>query len=155
MTNYDRVVAATLESTSLSLADDPILELLCPANMTIDIIRVEVGATEGASPLDEVQEIALWMGTAVGTGGGAVTERIVRGSGTIGGVVVSNVTTIGTGNDWYHSGYHTQNGWLYLPVPEARPQLISGGDDVFAVLFPTAPDAAMVVSTTIVWGENG
>ncbi len=153
--NYDRVVAATLESTSLSLIDDPILELLCPANMTIDILRVEIGATEGATPLDEVQEIALWMGTVVGSGGSAVTERIVRGSGTIGGVVVSNVTTIGTGNDWYHTAYHTQNGWLYTPIPDEMPQLVSGGDDVFAFLFPTAPDAAMVVSATLIWGENG
>ena len=153
--NYDRIVAATLESTSLTLVDDPLLELLCPANMTIDIIRVEVGPTEGTDPVDEVQEIALWMGTVVGSGGGALTERIVRGSGTIGGVCVKNVTTIGTGNEWYHAAYHVQNGWLYLPVPEERPQLISGGDDVFAVVYPVAPDAAMVVSATIVWGENG
>ena len=123
MTNYDRVVAASLISTSLTLADDPLLELLCPANMTIDIIRVEIGPAEGATPIDEIQEVALWMGTAVGSGGGAITELIVRGSGTIGGVAVSNVTTIGTGAEWYHSAYHTQNGWLYLPVPEERPQL--------------------------------
>ncbi len=153
--SYDRVVAASMESTSLTLVDDPLLELLCPANMTIDIIRVEVGPTEGTDPVDEVQEIALWMGTVVGSGGGAITERIVRGSGTIGGVAVSNVTTIGTGNEFYHGAYHVQNGWLYLPVPEERPQLISGGDDVFAVVFPTAPDAANVISATIVWGENG
>lgn len=153
--NYDRVVAASLESTSLSLADDPILELLCPANAVIEIIRVEIGPSEGAAPVDEVQEIALWMGTAVGSGGGAATERIVRGEGTIVGAVATNVTTIGTGNDWYHTAYHTQNGWLYVPVPEERPLLKAGGDDVFAVLFPTAPDAAMVISTTIVWGEIG
>ena len=152
---YNRVAAATLESTSLTLADDPLIELLCPANMVIDIIRVEVGPAEGAAPVDEVQEIALWMGTAVGSGGGSITERIVTGSGTIGGVAVSNVTTIGTGNDFYHTAYHTQNGWLYLPVPEARPRLISGGDDVFAFLFPTAPDAAIVTSATIEWGELG
>ena len=48
--NYDRVVAAALASTSLAAVDDPILELLCPANITIDLIRVELGATEGATP---------------------------------------------------------------------------------------------------------
>ena len=155
MTNYDRVVAATLESTSLTLVDDPLIELLCPANMTIDIIRIEIGAAEGTDPVDEVQELALWMGTAVGSGGGALTERIVRGSGTIGGVAVSNVTTIGTGNEYYHTAFHLQNGWLFLPVPEERPQLISGGDDVYAFVFPVAPDAATVLSATLVWGENG
>ena len=155
MTNYDRVVAASMESTSLTLVDDPLLELLCPANMTIDIIRVSIGPAEAATPIDEIQPVALWMGTVVGSGGGAITERIVRGAGTIGGVAVSNVTTIGTGNEWLHDAYHTQNGWLYLPVPEERPQLISGGDDVFAVVFPTAPQVAIVTSATIVWGENG
>ncbi len=153
--NYNRVVSASMESTSLTLVDDPLLELLCPANMIIDVIRVEIGPAEGAAPVDEVQEIALWMGTVVGSGGGAITERIVTGSGTIGGVAVSNVTTIGTGNEFYHTAYHTQNGWLYLPVPEERPRLISGGDDVFAVVFPTAPDAAIVTSASIIWGELG
>ena len=153
--DYDRTVSGALASTSLSAVDDPILELFCPANVIIDVISVEIGATEGTDPVDEIQEIGLWMGTAVGSGGGAVTERIVRGSGTIQGVCVSNVTTIGTGNLWYPSGYHTQNGWLYLPTPDARPQLVSGGDDVFAVYFPVVPDAAMVLSATIVWGENG
>ena len=153
--NYDRVVSAVLASTSLSAADDPILELLCPANMVIDVIRVEIGPSEGAAPVDEIQEIALWMGTVVGSGGGSATERIVRGSGTIGGVVATNVTTIGTGNAWYNTAYHTQNGWLYAPIPQAMPMLRSGGDDVFAVFFPVAPDAAMVISTTIVWGEYG
>ena len=153
--NYDRVVAGTLESVSLTLADDPLIELLCAANDIIEIIRVEVGPAEGAAPVDEVQELALWMGTAVGSGGAAITERIITGSGTIGGVAVSNVTTIGTGNEFYHTAYHTQNGWLYLPVPEERPRLVSGGDDVFALVFPVAPDAAIVTSATIVWGEIG
>ena len=153
--DYDRVVAASMESTSLTLVDDPLLELLCPANAIIEIIRVEVGPAEGTDPVDEIQEIALWMGTAVGTGGGALTERIVTGSGSIVGVAVKNVTAIGTGNEFYHTAYHTQNGWLYLPVPEERPRLVSGGDDVFAVVFPTAPDAALVTSITMVWGEVG
>lgn len=153
--NYDRVVAATLESTSLTLADDPLIELTCPANAVIEIVRIEIGASEGAAPVDEVQELALWMGTVAGTGGGAITERILRGEGTIVGAAVSNVTTLGTGNEFYHTAYHVQNGWLYEPVPEARPLLKAGGDDIFAFLYPVAPDAAMVVSATIIWGEIG
>ncbi len=153
--DYDRTVAASMESTSLTLVDDPLLELLCPSDAIIEIIRVEVGPAEGASPVDEVQEIALWMGTDVGSGGGALTERIVTGSGSIVGVAVKNVTTIGTGSEFYHTAYHTQNGWLYLPVPEERPRLIPGGNDVFAVVFPVAPQVAIVTSITMVWGEVG
>ncbi len=153
--NYDRTVAATLESTSLTLADDPLIEISLLGSGVAEIIRIEIGVSEGATPLDEIQEVALWMGTVAGSGGGAITERIVRGEGTIIVTAVDNVTTLGTGNEWYHTAYHTQQGWLYLPVPEERPLLKSGGDDVFAFLFPVAPDAAMTVSATIVWGEIG
>ncbi len=153
--NYVRVASASLESTALTLIDDPLLELLCPASTVIEVIRVEIGPAEGAAPIDEIQPVALWMGTAVGSGGGAATERLLRGSGTILGVVATNVTTIGTGNEVYHTAYHTQNGWLYAPVPEARPQLVPGSNDVFAVVFPTAPQVSITTSCTIVWGEVG
>ncbi len=153
--SYVRVASASLQSTALTLIDDPLVELLCPANVTIEVIRVEIGPAEEATPIDEIQPVALWKGTAVGSGGGAATERLITGSGTILGVVATNVTTIGTGNEFYHSAYHTQNGWLYLPVPEERPQLVSGSDDVFAVVFPTAPQVSITTSCTIVWGEIG
>ena len=155
MTDYVRVASASLESTALTLVDDPLVELTCPANVTIDVIRVEIGAAEGATPIDETQPVALWKGTAAGSGGGAATERLIRGSGTILGTVATNVTTIGTGNEFYHTSYHTQNGWLYLPVPEERPQLVSGSDDIFAVVFNVAPQVSITTSCTIVWGEVG
>lgn len=153
--DYVRTASASLESTSLTLIDDPLVELTCPANVTIEVIRVEIGAAEGATPIDEVQPVALWKGTAAGSGGGAATERLVRGSGTILGSVATNVTTIGTGNEFYHTSYHTQNGWLYLPVPDERPQLVPGSDDIFAVVFNAAPQVAIVTSCTVVWGEVG
>lgn len=153
--DYVRTASASLESTSLTLVDDPLVELTCPANVTIEVIRVEIGAAEGATPIDEVQPVALWKGTLAGSGGGAPTERLIRGSGTILGTVATNVTTIGTGNEFYHTSYHVQNGWLYLPVPDERPQLVPGSDDIFAVVFNVAPQVAIVTSCTVVWGEVG
>lgn len=153
--DYVRTASASLESTSLTLVDDPLVELTCPANTTIEVIRVEIGAAEAAAPIDEIQPVALWKGTVAGSGGGSATERLIRGSGTILGVVATNVTTIGTGNEFYHTAYHTQNGWLYLPTPDERPQLVAGSDDIFAVVFNVAPQVAIVTSCTIVWGEVG
>ncbi len=153
--SFVRIASASLESTALTLADDPLVELLCPASTVIEIIRVEIGPAEEAAPIDEIQPVALWKGTAVGSGGGTPTERLIRGSGTILGVGATNVTTIGTGAEFYHSAYHTQNGWLYHPVPEERPQLVPGSDDVFAVVFPVAPQVSITTSCTIVWGEIG
>lgn len=153
--DYVRTASASLETTSLTLVDDPLVELTCPASVTIDVIRIEIGAAEGASPIDEIQPVALWKGTVAGSGGGAATERLIRGSGTILGAVATNVTTIGTGNEFYHTSYHTQNGWLYLPTPDERPQLVAASDDIFAVVFNVAPQVAIVTSCTIVWGEVG
>ena len=150
--NYDRVVSYYMESTALTLADDPLIEVTADTG-AFEVISVEIGASEGTDPVDEVQEVSMWMGTVAGSGGSPITARVLRGEGTVNSSGDSNVTALGTGNEFYFSAYHTQNGWLYMPVPEARPLCKSGDNDVFAVLFPTAPDASMTISCTVVVGE--
>lgn len=153
--NYDRVIAWGMESQAITTADDPLIELTAEANSYFDVLRVEVGPSEGTDPVDEIQEVALWHGTIAGSGGTGLTGRILNGEGTIVTTGDRNVGTLGTGNDVYFSAYHTQNGWLYLPIPEERIRCKAGGDDIFAVLFPTAPDASMTLSCTVVIGEVG
>ena len=154
--NYDRVVAASMESIAVSLIDDPIIELVMPANSYAEIIRVEIGVGEGATPVDEAQEFALYTATAAGTGGTALTEHILNGEGTIVGAATRNRTAPGAGLlEVYHTGFHWQNGWLYLPVPEERIAIKAGAQDVFGFYFPTAPQAATTFSATLVWGEVG
>ncbi len=153
--NYDRVVAATMESQAVSGADLPIIELQLPADTTIEVIRVEIGAAEGATPLDEMQEIALYWNSTAGTGGTALTEFVLNGGGTVSTAALRNLTAIGGGSSqFYHSGFHWQNGWLYLPVPEER-VVIKPAVDVFGFLFPTAPQVATTFSATVVFGEVG
>jgi hypothetical protein len=145
-----------MESIAVSLADDPVLEVVMSANTVGELIRIEIGAAEGADPLAETQELALYSATAGGTGGTALTERIVRGSGTISGAASRNHTAPGAGLvEWYHTGFNWQVGWLYLPVPEERYVSVAGQQDAFGFYFPTAPDAATTFSATIVWGEIG
>ena len=155
--NYDRVVAASAEGVTVSLIDDPVIELRIPANGYAEIIRVEIGVAEGAAPTDEVQELAFFTATGDGTGGSAnTTAAIVIGSGTILGTVQQEETAVGTGVvEFVRPGFHWQNGSLYLPVPEERYQLVSGGQDHFGFYFPTAPQAATTFSAQIVWGEVG
>ncbi len=154
--NYDRVVSASMESQAVSTADDPIIELQVPANAHAEVIRVEIGAAEGATPVDEVQEFALYVATGIGTGGTGLTENILRGEGTVSITAVRNLTAAGAGvAEVYHTGFHWQNGWLYLPVPEERILLKAGANDHFGLIFPTLPDAATTFSATVVWGEVG
>ena len=154
--NYDRVVAATMESQAVSTVDDPVIELQIPANAFAEIIRVEIGAAGGADPVAEVQELVMYKGPNAGTGGTALTEVLVRGEGTISGAALRNLTAPGASNkEFYFTGFNWQTGWLYLPVPEERPVIKAGDDDNFGFYFPTAPDAATTFSATIIWGEIG
>jgi hypothetical protein len=155
--NYDRVVGASVEGVTVSLIDDPVMELRIPANGYAEIIRVEIGVAEGADPLAESQELAFFTATGDGTGGSAnTTEAIIRGSGTILGSVQQEETAAGAGLvEHIQPGFHWSIGHLYLPVPEERYQLVSGGQDHFGFYFPTAPDAATTFSARIVWGEVG
>lgn len=153
--NYDRVVAFTMESQSISTADDPLIQLTAPANSIFEVISVEIGPSESVDPIEEIQEVSLFMGTATGTGGTSITGRVLRGEGTVTTTGLRNLTAVGTGNEVYFSAYHAAAGWLYMPVPEARPVLKAGGDDIFAVNFPVIPNVALVVSCTVVIGEVG
>lgn len=153
--NYDRVVSAVMESQSISLVDDPLIEVVMPANTIAELIRIEIGAAEGADPVAEVQEVMIYSTTAAGTGGTALTEHLINGSGTISGAATRNLTAPGAGLlEWYGTAFHAQNGWLYLPVPEERYKSNAGSQDNFGFYFPTAPDQATVYSATIVWGES-
>ena len=153
---YTRVVSAVMESQAVSLVDDPVIEVVMPASSSAELIRIEIGVGEGAAPIDEAQPVAIYSATAAGTGGSALTEHILSGSGTILGAATRNLTAPGAGVlEWYVSGFHWLNGWLYLPVPEERYTSVAAGQDVFGFYFPTAPQAATTFSATIVWGEVG
>lgn len=154
--NYDRVVSATMESQAVSLVDDPVIEVVIPANAMAELIRIEIGVGEGATPVDETQPVVIYSATSAGTGGTALTEYVIRGGGTVLGAATRNLTAPGAGVlEWYFSGFHWQNGWLYLPVPEERYVSKAGSQDVFGFYFPTAPQAATTFSATIIWGEVG
>ena len=155
---YDRTVSATMESQSVSLIDDPVIEVLMPANTIADLIRIEIGVAEGTDPLAESQEVVIYSATAGGTGGVGLTEHIVRGGvvGDIQGAASRNHTAPGAGLlEWYFTGFHWSFGWLYLPVPEERFTSKAGGQDAFGFYFPTAPDAPVTFSATMIWGEIG
>lgn len=155
MAQYDRVVAAMMESTAFTAANTGVIELQVGASVMAEIIRIEIGAAEGTDPVAETQELAFYVNDAAGTGT-AVTEAALNGSGTIQGVAISNVTVGATPTEIWFTGFHWSTGYLYLPVPEERIQIKGGSTtDNFGFYFPTAPDASTTFSATLVWGEIG
>jgi hypothetical protein len=155
--NYDRCVSAVMESQAISTADDPLIELQMPNNSVGEVISVEIGAAEGADPVAEIQELQLYVSQSAGTGGTALTETLLNGDGTIVGAALRNLTAPGgTPEEIYGTAWNVRFPWLWVPVPSKRPILKGFVDaDAFGILFPTAPDAALTLSATIVWTEVG
>ncbi len=154
---YNGIYAATRSSIALS-ATDVLVELQVPVDVQIEIIRMWAGAAEGPVPVDEVQEIDIYGNDTSATGGVALTEQLIRGSAD----AASSVTTLGspvigiTPTILYPDGFHLQNGWLYLPVPEERIRVAGGSAiDNIGFRFPTAPDASITISYGVIWGEVG
>jgi hypothetical protein len=145
-----------MESQTISTVDDALIEVQIPANAFAELISIEIGPAEGTDPVAEVQELALFSTTAAGTGGTALTENVLNGEGTIVGVALRNLTAPGAGLvEWYATAFNARVGWIYEPVPEARYVSAAGAQDNFGFYFPTVPDAGLVLSATIIWGEVG
>jgi hypothetical protein len=147
------VYIASINSDSYSTGIG-IIEIQAAASSIIEILRAWVGPAEGAAPVDEVQEVAVYRSDTVGTGT-AMTEQAIQGGGdgASGATAISAVTRGGTPEELLYDAYHVQNGWLYLPVPEERFRIVSGGEDNIGIWFPVAPDAAMTISAGIIWAE--
>ncbi len=152
---YDRVVEAAIQSSAEPDFDDPLLELTAPANTFIDILEVTIGAHEGATPPNPTP-YAFYTATAAGTGGAAVTEVLVRGKGGIQGSVLSGLTAAsGTGfREFPQGAISWEIGVNHLWVPEARFEVIGGGQDFFGIVYLAAPSATPTSTVKITWGER-
>ncbi len=152
---YDRIVSIGFQSVTMALIDDPIVEITVPANGFADIIRVEIGPHEGATPPNPTP-FAFYTATAIGAGGTALTtEELVRGDGTVITSGIRNLTAAsGTGYREYHRpAINWSVGHLYLPVPAEMYRIRGGGQDFFGFLFTTAPSATPTLSGQIIVGE--
>lgn len=148
------VYVATFDSTAFSTAIG-VIEIQAADETIIEIIRAWVGPAEGASPLDEIQTINMYRNDAAGSGT-SMTEQEVQGEGDNASTAtaISEVTVGATPEDLWFDAYHTQNGWLYLPVPEERIRINGGtGQDNFGIRFPVAPAASMNISAGVLWHE--
>ena len=152
---YDLIVEAATESGAETGLDDPILELNVPSNTIIDILEVTIGPHEGATPPTPTP-YAFFTASAGGTGGNPVTEVIVRGKGTIRTVVQKHLTApSATGYREFPQGaIPWEIGVNHLWVPEARFEVIGGGQDFFGIVYLANPSATPTSTVKITWGER-
>ena len=154
--NYERVVAAAMESVSASTADDPMIELVTPTFVFAEILRINIGPAEQAT-LPEPTPYAFYTATAAGAGGVGLTEVIQRGTGTIGAFAERNLTAPGVAGfrEFPQGTVPWEIGLMYVPEADDRFQVRTGGQLVFGVLFTSAPSVAVTFTLQIVWGEVG
>jgi len=152
---YDRIVEAAIESQAETVFDDPLLEITAAANVFIDILEITIGPHEGATAPNPTP-YAFYTATAAGTGGAAVTEVLVRGKGTIGGVALSGLTApSATGYREFPQGaIPWEIGVNHLWIPEARFEVIGGGQDFFGIVYLANPSATPTSTVKITWGER-
>ena len=146
-------VYAAFEQAQAYTASRSIIELQVPANTVVEILRVWIGL-EGAVA-DQMQEVALQLNDATGTGTAVTEQPLQAGYPTSAVTAITNLTVEGgTPTVVYPDSFHIQNGWLYLPVPEER-IIVTGGStlDNFNVFLAAAPDASITLSAGVIWGE--
>ncbi len=154
---YNGVYVATERSQSVSTAGT-LIELQVPANVQIVLFHAWVGAAEGTDPVDEVQEIEIYVNDGPATSGTGLTEQVIRGSDDAASAVTAlgGPTIAATPITIYPDGFHLQNGWRYSPIPKEMIRIAGGTtNDNIGIQFHVAPDAAIVVSYGMIWGEIG
>ncbi len=157
--NASRMYVATFSNVTIGTAAQSIMELQVPDNSVIELLRAWIGADIGATPADEVFNVALYSNDAAATGGTGMTEQPW---GPVAAIDPSNVTallepTIGaTPFDLYIKPYHIQNEWEWPPIPEEFSDFIGGnadpGDNV-GIRLVTASTATPGVSGGMIWKE--
>ena len=152
---YDRIVEAAIQSQAETAADDPLLEITAPANVFLDILEITIGPHEGATAPNPTP-YAFYTATAAGTGGATVVEVAVRGKGSPQGVALSGLTAAsGTGfREFPQGAIAWEIGVNHLWIPEARFEVIGGGQDFFGIVYLAAPSAAPTSTVKITWGER-
>lgn len=145
-------VYAIRDTLAAISAADTLLELTAASDTGVDLIRAWV-SPRGAV-LDQIQEINVFTNDAAGTGTSQTPVALHPGYAAFGGTARDVITVEGTTpTDVIEDGFHFQNGWLYLPVPEERIRIAGG--DIMGIRFPVAPDAAMNIACGMVFGELG
>lgn len=155
---YNGIYVAEEERQTVTAAN-VLIALQVPASTQIEILRAWCSPALGVAPTDEMQEIELYKNTTnLSTGGAALTEEELRGNDdaatsvtALGGATIGASSVI-----LYPDGFHLQNGWLYLPIPEERIRIVGATTSEFGLNFPLAPESASeVLSYGIIWGEIG
>ena len=152
---YNVVVEAAIQSQAETVLDDPLLEITAPAGTLIDILEITIGPHEGATAPDPTP-YAFYTATGAGTGGATVTEVAVRGTGTIRGVALSGLTALPVAGlrVFPQGAISWEIGVNHLWIPEARFEVIGGGQDFFGIHYLANPSATPTSTVKITWGER-
>ncbi len=153
-----RIYSAT-SVVSFSTAD-VIMELQCPIDIGIELIRAWCVVTANGAPLiEEVQPICIYGNDAPQTGGNGMIEQKQQSGGSANAEVTAKVQgTIGASPiDFYCDAFLARDGWEYYPVPEERIWIRGNTTlqipDNIGIRFPVAPAVLTFFNVGMTWAE--
>ena len=132
-----------------------LIQVKAGANSGLEIVRASV--SQSGSTTSTMQRVQVLRKTGAATvtsftpllmnpndsaaqavGGTSATGTNASAEGTDGDILVNEC-------------FNIVGGWLYLPVPEERPQVIPAG--IIGLKFPAAPGSALTITAQIVFRE--
>ncbi len=152
---YTGIYTISQTYTAMAAADT-LLELTAASDTGVDLLRAWVGPR--GAVLDQVQEIIIWRGPNSSASATAFAAGDIEthhpGHAAFGGTARHTILTEATSQDTIiEDGFHFQNGWVWLPIPEERVRIAGG--DTMGIRFDIAPDAAMGIACGMTFGELG
>lgn len=146
-----RKYVALMEGVSISTAIS-LIEFTAPSDAIVELL--EAWVTQDASETSTQEVIQILRKTAAGTGTSFTPRLLEASDAAFGGTARTNMTAEGTAGDILRrESFNILNGWLYLPVPEARIKVAPSG--ILAIKFAVAPAAAITISAGMIFREIG
>jgi len=148
------VYSASQDAQAVSTAVD-LFHITVGAERPIQLHWLELAqTTDLGDAAEEVLRIGLYRGVTGGGGGTALTEVGLNDNNPTAGAAVVGQGTASTGGTlvWIIGWNIRQAGPIWVPTPEARPEIDAANDPV-AFRLMAAPADSITLSATLVWEE--
>ena len=136
MSEFQGVYGMSLRAQTISSAHE-LFEITAPSDRSVTILRASLTLAVDTTPLDEIVETAMGIVTVSGNGTSKTPQPFHPGYGAVGATATGNGTTSPTLSPVFITeGFHAQQGFQYLPLPEER--MTFNGSDIFGWETPAA-----------------
>ncbi len=136
MSLFQGVYGLVLRNQTISGAHE-LFEVTAPSDRSVTILRATLSLATSTTPLDEIVETDMGVVTVSGNGTAKTPQPFNPNYAAVAATATGDGTTGPTLSPVFiGEGFHAQQGFRYLPLPEERP--VFAGSDVFGWRIPSA-----------------